>query len=105
MGASQDAPIEPIREVRRGQNEVGHRERSAKTEFVRHGAAKNCQEPHHSAEETSESAGLLGGKAQLFLQIDGERRERAVIREALEDFADIGDPEGTLEAVADFLEP
>jgi len=48
---------------------------------------------------------LLRGKVEFFLKVKGERGERAVVGEALEDFRDVGDPEGTLEAVADFLEP
>jgi hypothetical protein len=39
------------------------------------------------------------------VKIVGERGECAVIGEALENLADVGDPEGALEAVADFLEP
>jgi len=38
------------------------------------------------------------------VKIQGERGEGSVVGEALEDFADVGDPEGALEAVADFLE-
>ena len=43
-------------------------------------------------------------KFEFFLEVDGERGEGAVVGEALEDFGDVGDPEGALEAVADFGE-
>src|SRR2546425_215232 len=62
------------------------------------GAAENCQKPNHSAENSGECAGLLGGKVQLFVEIVGEGGKCAVVGEALEDFRDVGDPEGTVEA-------
>ncbi len=37
------------------------------------------------------------------MQINCERRKRGVVGEPLEKFADVGDPEGALEAGANFL--
>jgi hypothetical protein len=47
---------------------------------------------------------LLGGEIELFVEIQSERGKGSVVGEALEDFGNVGDPEGALEAVADFLE-
>ncbi len=38
------------------------------------------------------------------MEVQRERGKGAVVGKALEDFADVRDPEGPLEAVADFLE-
>jgi len=91
-------------EIRRSQDEISHRESAAKAELVRDGSTKNRQEPDHASEEAGERAGLLGGEVQFFLEVDGQRGERAVVGEALEDFADVGDPERTLEASSNFAQ-
>ena len=43
-------------------------------------------------------------KFSCLLQVESQRRERAVVGEALENFGDVGDPEGTLEAGANFMQ-
>src|SRR6266852_5016665 len=88
-----------------GEDEIGERQSAAKTELVCNCAAENGEEPDHAAENAGERSGLLGGKVQLSLQVEGERRKRAIVGEALEDLGDVGNPEGALEPVADFLEP
>jgi hypothetical protein len=47
---------------------------------------------------------LLSGEIELFMEVQSEGGKGAVVGEALEDFADVRDPEGTLEAVANFLQ-
>jgi hypothetical protein len=74
-------------------------------QLVRDGSAEDGQEPNHAAENSRERPGLLRGEIEFFLKIEGEGGKRAVVGKALEDFRDVGDPEGALEAVADFLEP
>jgi hypothetical protein len=91
-------------EIRARENQVGKGESAPEPEFVGDGAAKNGQEPDHAAEETCQGSCLFGGKAQFALEIEREGRKCAVVREALENFTDVGDPEGALEAVANFLE-
>ena len=86
------------------EDQVGQRESAAKTEAVGDGAAENREKPDHAAEDSGEGASLLGGEIQLFVEIVGEGGESAVVGEALEDFRDVGDPEGALEAGADFVE-
>jgi hypothetical protein len=92
-------------EIGRRQDEVGQREGAAEPEAVGSGSAENRQEPDHAAEDAGQRAGLLRGEVELFLEVEGQRSERAVVGEALEDFRDVGHPEGPLKAVADFLEP
>src|SRR5439155_16705424 len=81
------------------------RERAAESEAVGDRAAENREEPNHAAKDSCERASLLGGEIQLFVEIVGESGECAVVGEALEDFRDVGDPEGTVEAGAYFVEP
>jgi len=90
--------------IGRSKNQVSQRERAAETETVRDRAAKNREKPNHTAKDSSERAGLLCRKIQLFVEIVGERSESAVVGKALENFRDVGDPEGALEAGADFVE-
>jgi len=92
-------------EISDGENQVRERKRAAESQLIRDGPAKNREEPHHAPEDSREGAGLLCGETQLSLQIERQRGERAVIGEALEDFADVGDPERPLEAVANFFKP
>jgi hypothetical protein len=47
---------------------------------------------------------LLGGEIELFVEVESKGGEGTVVGEALEDFGKVGDPEGALKAVADFLE-
>src|SRR6185369_14433110 len=68
-------------------------------------SAENRQKPHHATEDPRQRAGLFCGEIQLFLKIYREGRERAVVRNALEDFADVGNPERPLEPIANFLQP
>ncbi len=49
-------------------------------------------------------AGLLGGEIQRLLQVESQGSERGIVRKPLKNLADIGDPEGTLEAGANFAE-
>ena len=82
------------------QDQVGQRERAAKSHAVGQRAAEYRQKPHQPAEESGERAGLLGGEMQDFVQIARQRSERRIIGKPLEQLADVGDPEGTLEAGA-----
>src|ERR1700760_1097108 len=77
---------------------------AAEAEAVCDRSTKNGKEPNHAAEDAGERAGLFGGEVEFFLKVDGERGEGAVVGEALENFGDVGDPEGALEAIADFSE-
>src|SRR6266480_1873092 len=69
------------------------------------GAAENGQEPNQAAEQTGKIGGAFGREIQRFVKVAGQRSERRIVGEALEELAEVGDPEGTLESVADFLEP
>src|SRR5580704_17757800 len=91
-------------EVGSSENQIGDRERATEAETVGDCSTENGEKPNHAAENAGERAGLLGGEIEFFLEVDGEGREGAVVGEALEDFGDVGDPEGALEAVADFGE-
>jgi hypothetical protein len=92
-------------EVSHREDEIRKRKSAAKPKLVRHSAAKDGEKPDHAAEDAGERSGLLGGEVELLLEIDGEGGKGAIVGEALEDLADVGDPEGALEAVANFLEP
>src|SRR3979490_409328 len=48
---------------------------------------------------------MLRACIAFLVTVEGQGGKRAVVGKALEDFRDVGDPEGALEAVADFLEP
>jgi len=91
-------------EIRASKNQIGERERAAKAEPVGGRAAEDGKKPDHAAEDAGERAGLLGGEAETLVKIVGEGGEGAVIREALKDFGNVGDPEGALEAGADVFE-
>ena len=86
------------------QDEVCDRKRAAEAQAVGGGPAEDGQKPDHAAEYASQRSGLLGGEIQLLLQIQSQRSERSVVGKALENFGDIGDPEGPLEAGANFTE-
>ncbi len=60
------------------------------------------EKPDHAAENSGERSGLFGGEIQPFLQVKRERSKCTVVGEALENLGDIRDPEGPLEASADF---
>jgi hypothetical protein len=87
-----------------GENEICHRKRAAKAEAIGGGATEDGEKPYHAAEDAGQGSGLLGGEVQALLQVQGKRSESAVVRKALEDLADIRDPEGTLEAGADLMQ-
>jgi hypothetical protein len=57
---------------------------------------------HHRG-MASRTGDSQGGEGQPFVEVVGERGEGSVVREALEEFADVGDPEGARETAADFL--
>src|SRR5207245_11685181 len=94
----------PQQKVGGCEDEIGERKGAAKTKLVGNCAAKDGEEPNHAAENAGECTGLLGGEIQLLVKIVGERSESAVVREALEDFADVGDPEGPLETGTDLVQ-
>src|SRR5882724_10849585 len=91
-------------EVCRCQYQVGDRESAAKPQLVGYRTAENRHKPHHSAEEAGQRASLLGREVEFSLDVEGEGSEYAVVREALEDLADVRDPEGPLEARSYLLE-
>ena len=82
------------------QDQIGQRKRAAEAHAVGERSAEDRQKPHQPAEESGERAGLLGGELQDFVQIARQRGEGRVIGKPLEQLADVGDPEGTLEAGA-----
>jgi hypothetical protein len=86
-------------------NEISKRKRAAKAQAVGDGTAENGEEPDQTPEQTGEISSAFGWETQRFVEIAGERGESRVVGEPLEEFTDIGDPEGPLKAVADFLEP
>jgi hypothetical protein len=47
---------------------------------------------------------LFRREIEFFLEIQSQGGESTIVGEALEDFADVGDPEGAVKAVANFLE-
>src|SRR6266566_2226547 len=51
-----------------------------------------------------QAAGLLDVKIQTLVKIPRKRGEGGVIGESLEEFADVRDPEGTLEAGANLMQ-
>ena len=80
------------------QDEVGQRKRAAEAHAVGERSAEDGQKPHQAAEESGERAGLLDGEMQDFVEIARQRSEGSVVGEPLEQLADVGDPEGPLEA-------
>ena len=92
------------KEICAAQDEVGEGKSAPKAEPVRDGAAEDGKKPDGTSKNAGQGAGLLGGEVELFMEIQGERGKGAVVGEALEDFADVGDPEGGLESVVNLLE-
>ena len=86
-------------------NQIGQRKSPAKAQLVGNCASEDGQEPNHSAEDPGKRSGLFCGEIQFFMEIVGQRGECPIVRKALEDFADVGDPERSLESIADFLKP
>ena len=84
---------------------ISERKSAAEAQPVGDGAAENGEEPNQAAEQTGKIGGAFGGEIQRFVKVAGQRSEGRIVGEALEELAEVGDPEGTLEAVADFLEP
>jgi hypothetical protein len=66
--------------------------------------AEYRQEPDDETKTADEPARQLVRKMQLFAEIDCEDGGGGVICDTLENFGEIGDPEGTLEPFADFLQ-
>ena len=62
------------------------------------------QKPDQSSKQSGQAAGLFHSEVQSLMKITGERRERGVVREPLKELADVGDPERTLEAGANFAQ-
>ncbi len=89
--------------IRAAEDEVGHRERAAEAHAVGQRASEDGEKPDQAAEEAGERRGLLDGKAQGLVQIARQRGEGRIVREALEELADVGDPEGPLEAGANVV--
>src|SRR4029077_20424800 len=77
---------------------IGQRQRAAKTQAVGDCATKYGQEPDEASEQPSEAAGLFHPEVQSFVQVARQRCEGGVIGESFEEFANVGDPEGTLES-------
>src|SRR5208282_3949876 len=90
-------------EIRGAKNQVRHRKSAAEAQPVGGSASENREEPHHAAEDASQSPGLLGGEIQLLLQVQSERSEGPVVGKTFENLADVGNPEGLFEAGADLV--
>ncbi len=75
IGASHDAPMDPIRKYAAARMRYAIESARRNPKPVGCGAAEDRQKPHHAAEDSRESSGLLGGKVKLFLQVKGERSE------------------------------
>src|ERR1019366_7724639 len=82
------------------QDQISQRKRTAEAHSVGESSAEHRQKPYQSTEESGERAGLFGGKFQDFMEIARQRSERRVIGKPLEQLADVGNPEGTLETHA-----
>ena len=91
-------------EVSYGHHEVGEHQRAAEAEAVGESAAENREKPHDEAESASEPASEFVGEVQLLVEVNREDGGGAVVGDALEDFREVGDPEGGLEAFANFLQ-
>ena len=89
--------------IRDSQDEVRHRKSAAEAQAIGDGTTKNGEKPHHAAEDAGQSSRLLSGKIQPLLQVQGERRKSSVVGKTLEDLADVGNPEGPLEASANLV--
>ena len=87
-------------EVGAGQDQISQRKRTAEAHAVGESSAEHRQKPYQPTEESGERAGLLGGKLKDFMQIARQRGERRIIRKALEQLANVSDPERTFEAHA-----
>ena len=89
-------------EIRAREDKIRDGQRAAEAQAVSDGSAKDGQEPDQPAEEAGKIGGALGGEVQRFVEIAGQRRKGGVIGKALEQFADVGDPERPLKAGAHF---
>jgi hypothetical protein len=85
-------------EISDGHDEVGGHEGAAESEAVGESAAENRKEPDDEAEGADEPAGEFAREVELFVEINREDCGGAVVGDALEDFREVGDPEGGLEA-------
>src|SRR5579862_2737912 len=91
-------------EISDGHDEVGGHEGAAESEAVGKRAAKDGQEPDDEAEGADEPAGEFAREVELFVEVNREDGGGAVVSDALEDFREVGDPEGGFEAFANFFE-
>ena len=62
------------------------------------------QKPDDEAEGADEPAGEFAREVELFVEVNREDGGGAVVGDALEDFREVGDPEGGLEAFANFFQ-
>src|SRR5205807_131814 len=75
-----------------------------KAESVRDSSPEGSEKPDQASEQPSEAAGLLHSKIQCLMKITGQRCKRGIVGKPLEQFTDIGDPEGTLESGTNLME-
>ena len=91
-------------EIGGGEDKIGERKSAPKAQPVGSRTAEDGEEPYHAAKKSGQGSGLLGGKIQFLLQIESKGGKGTIVRKTLKDLADIGDPEGRLEAGADLLQ-
>ena len=96
--------MEPSRKYEIGQNQVGQRQRPAKAHPVRESSAERRQKPHQPAKQSRQTAGPLDAEVQALMQIARQRGKRRVVRQPLEELADVGNPERPLKPGANFVE-
>src|ERR1019366_2863852 len=82
------------------QDQISQRKCAAEAHPVGDRSAEYRQKPHQTAKEAGKGARPLDGKFQDFMEIARQRSEGRVIGKPFEQLADVGDPEGTLEAGA-----
>ena len=94
----------PAGSRRRLKNQISDRKRAPETEPVCECAATYGKKPDPTAKHSGQAAGALDIKMQALVQVARQHGEDGVVREPLEKLADVGDPEGTLEPGANFLQ-
>ncbi len=90
-------------EVGAAEDKICNRERAPESHAIGKRAAEDREKPDEAAEKSGKRAGSLGGEAQGLVQVTRERGERRVVGEPLEEFADVGDPEGPFETGTDIV--
>src|SRR5260370_457464 len=85
-------------EVRACEDQVGEGESTSKAEPAGDGSPEDSQEPYQAAKEPGQTRGALRREVEDFVKVADQRSEHVVVGETLEEFGDIGDPEGALEA-------